>query len=247
MSIIRMEQLSRSYGRRIGVDAADLEIDEGEIFGFLGPNGAGKTTTIRILLGFLRPTRGRAQIFERDCWRESPRIKRDVGYLPGDVRLYPWLTARRALRIVGRVRGVDLTARGAELAERFCLEMNLRVQSMSRGTRQKLGLILALAHWPRLLILDEPTSGLDPNQIRGVRQTIRRLGQEKTILLSTHILQEVEAMASRVIVINEGRKVYDGTIEDIDPHHRGLDHVFADLTGHDPVTGVLVKKTDEEV
>ena len=104
----------------------------------------------------------------------------------------------------------------------------------------------ALIHEPEVLILDEPTSGLDPNQIRGVRQTMRRLGQEKTILLSTHILQEVEAMASRVIMINEGRKVYDGKIENIDPRDKGLDHVFADLTGHDPVTGVLIKSDEDE-
>jgi ABC-2 type transport system ATP-binding protein len=104
----------------------------------------------------------------------------------------------------------------------------------------------ALIHEPDVLILDEPTSGLDPNQIRGVRQTMRRLGQEKTILLSTHILQEVEAMASRVIMINEGRKVYDGKLEDIDPEKNGLDHVFANLTGHDPETGVLLKRDEDD-
>lgn len=119
------------------------------------------------------------------------------------------------------------------------------INKLSKGYRQRVGMAQALIHEPEILILDEPTSGLDPNQIRGVRQTIRRLGQEKTILLSTHILQEVEAMASRVIMINEGRKVYDGALSEIDPEHKGLDHIFADLTGHDPVTGVLLKRTEE--
>ncbi len=118
------------------------------------------------------------------------------------------------------------------------------INKLSKGYRQRVGMAQALIHEPEVLILDEPTSGLDPNQIRGVRQTMRRLGQEKTILLSTHILQEVEAMADRVIMINEGRKVYDGKLDDIDPGHIGLDHVFAELTGHDPVTGVMLKRTD---
>jgi ABC-2 type transport system ATP-binding protein len=120
------------------------------------------------------------------------------------------------------------------------------ISKLSKGYKQRVGMAQALIHEPEVLILDEPTSGLDPNQIRGVRQTMTRLGQEKTILLSTHILQEVEAMASRVIMINEGRKVYDGKLEDIDPEKNGLDHVFANLTGHDPETGVLLKRDEDD-
>ncbi len=135
-------------------------------------------------------------------------------------------------------KAVDLCALGSVIYK--------PINKLSKGYRQRVGMAQALIHEPEVLILDEPTSGLDPNQIRGVRQTMRRLGQEKTILLSTHILQEVEAMASRVIMINEGRKVYDGRLEDIDPNGVGLDHVFADLTGHDPVTGVLLKKSYDE-
>ena len=144
----------------------DLDVAEGEIFGFLGPNGAGKTTTIRLLLGFLRPSAGRAGIFGLDCWRQSPHIKRDVGYLPGDLRLYPWMTVGSAVKVFGQIRGLEMSAAGAELAERFRLETNLHVRKMSRGMRQKLGLILALAHRPRLLILDEPTSRRPTNEGR---------------------------------------------------------------------------------
>ena len=159
--VIEARQLTHSYGRRVGVRAIELRIAVGQIFGFLGPNGAGKTTTIRLLLGFLRDAGG-ATIFGHDCWRQGALILRDVGYLPGDLRLYPWLTGHRALRISQQIRGLDLSAAGRELSGLFRLEMNLRVRQMLRGMRQKLGLILALAHRPRLLVLDEPTSGLDP-------------------------------------------------------------------------------------
>ena len=130
-------------------------------------------------------------------------------------------------------KAVDLCALGSVIYK--------PINKLSKGYRQRVGMAQALIHEPEVLILDEPTSGLDPNQIRGVRQTMKRLGQEKTILLSTHILQEVEAMADRVIMINEGRKVYDGLLADIDPSGKGLDHIFADLTGHDPETGVKLK------
>src|SRR5437879_62676 len=125
------------------------------MFGFLGPNGAGKTTTIRVMLGFLRPTAGAARIFGLDCWRDSKAIKRDTGYLPGDLRLPAWMNGATALSIFGVVRGRDLTASGGDLASRFDLDLRVKVRDMSRGMRQKLGLILALAHSPRLLVLDE--------------------------------------------------------------------------------------------
>ena len=136
-------------------------------------------------------------------------------------------------------KAVDLCALGSVIYK--------PISKLSKGYRQRVGMAQALIHEPDVLILDEPTSGLDPNQIRGVRQTMKRLGEEKTILLSTHILQEVEAMADRVIMINEGRKVYDGKLKDIDPGKNGLDHVFANLTGHDPETGVkLPNSYDDE-
>jgi ABC-2 type transport system ATP-binding protein len=214
MSIIRTEQLSKCYGRRIGIEAADLNVGEGEIFGFLGANGAGKTTVIRLLLGFLRPTHGGATIFGLDCWRNSARIKRDVGYLPGDLRLYAWLTGRRGLKIVGRVRDADLSASGADLSGRFQLELDLPVRKMSRGTRQKLGLIMALAHKPRLLVLDEPTSGLDPVMQVVLANYLRELASAgHTVFFSSHTLREVETLCDRVAVVRQGRVIADESLQ----------------------------------
>lgn len=213
MSIIRTTRLSRRYGRRVGIDAVDLEIGEGETFGFLGPNGAGKTTTIRVLLGFLHPSGGLASIFGLDCWRQSRQIKRDVGYLPGDLRLYSWMTGASALATVGKIRGLDLRAEGAALAERFQLEMNISVRKMSKGMRQKLGLVLALAHRPRLLILDEPTSGLDPLMQDELARCLReRALAGATVFFSSHTLGEVENLCDRVAIVRQGRIVADESL-----------------------------------
>jgi ABC-2 type transport system ATP-binding protein len=203
---IRTSRLSRAYGQRVGIDAIDLEVGPGTVFGFLGPNGAGKTTMIRLLLGFLRPGAGEASIFGLDCWRDSAGIKRDVGYLPSDLRLYPWMTGHSALRIVGRVRGADLIGAGRALAERFELELDVRVRAMSRGTRQKLGLVLALAHRPRLIVLDEPTSGLDPLMQDELARLLReRASEGHTVFFSSHTLSEVEATCDRIAIVRRGR------------------------------------------
>ena len=215
MSIIFTEKLSRSYGRRMGIEGVNLDIGEGSIFGFLGPNGAGKTTTIRLLLGFLRPELGRAKIFGLDCWLQSPRIKREIGYLPGDLRLYPWLNTHTALKILGG-RGVMICASGAGLADRFQLEMDLRVRKMSRGMRQKLGLVMALVHKPRLLILDEPTSGLDPVMQDELAGYLRELASDgHTIFFSSHTLSEVESLCDRVAIICRGHIVADETLQSL--------------------------------
>ena len=230
MSIVSTENLTKNYGRRIGIRAVSLEILEGQIFGFLGPNGAGKTTMIRLLLGFLRPTAGKARIFGRDCWKESSGIKKDVGYLPGDLRLYPWLTGRTALGIVGRIRGMDLRRSGHELAARFSLEMNLPVHKMSRGMRQKLGLILALAHQPRLLILDEPTSGLDPIMQQRLAESLREsAAQGHTVFFSSHTLSEVEQLCDRVAIVRDGEIVADESLETLRSQaRRSVSLCFAD-------------------
>ena len=216
VSVIAVNHLTKRYGRRVGVDRVDLNVPEGSIFGFLGPNGAGKTTTIRVLLGFLRPSAGGASVFGLDCWKRSSRIKREVGYLAGDLRLYPWMTARNAIRIVGQVRKRDLTEQGRGLSDRFGLDPELRVRQMSRGMRQKLGLVLALAHAPRLLILDEPTAGLDPlmqdELYRCLREAIAR-GQ--TVFFSSHRLSEVEHLCDRVAIIRDGRIVADEPLESL--------------------------------
>ena len=214
MSALQIQSLTRRYGPRRGVESINLSVPDGSLFGFLGPNGAGKTTTIRVLLGFLRPTAGSASIFNLDCWKHSARIKRDVGYIPGDLRLYPWMTGHSALSIFGQIRGLDLMRHGRELAERLALDLSVRVRTMSKGMRQKLGLILALAHKPRMLILDEPTAGLDPlmqDQLRAELKSLAAAGH--TVFFSSHTLSEVEALCDRVAVVKEGAIVADEPLE----------------------------------
>jgi ABC-2 type transport system ATP-binding protein len=216
MSVIATRALTKRYGRRVGVDGIELDVDAGTIFGFLGPNGAGKTTTIRLLLGFLRPSAGSAAIFGHDCWRHSARVKRDVGYLPGDLRLYPWLTGESAMRLSGWMRGRDLRDSGRTLGDRFRLDMHVRVRKMSRGMRQKLGLILALAHDPKLLVLDEPTSGLDPLMQDALADELRtRAANEVTVFFSSHTLSEVEQLCDRIAIVREGRIAADETLRDL--------------------------------
>ena len=214
--LIQVDSLRRSYGSRVGVESIDLELEAGTIFGFLGPNGAGKTTTIRLLLGFLHPTGGEARVFGLDSWRDSHRIKRDVGYLPSDLRLYGWMTAESALRVAGRIRGMDLLRAGHEVAERFELEPDVRVRAMSRGMRQKLGIVLALAHRPRLLILDEPTSGLDPLMQDELARALREQAEAgRGVFLSSHTLSEVETICDRVAIVRRGRIVADESLEQL--------------------------------
>ena len=213
MSLIHLEKLTRGYGRRRGVENVSLSVAEGALFGFLGPNGAGKTTTIRVLLGFLRPTSGAARIFGLDCWRDSKTIKQNTGYLPSNLRLPSWMNGAAALSIFGAVRSLDLTAPGRALAERFDLELRVKVRDMSLGMRQKLGLILALAHAPRLLVLDEPTSALDPLMQRVLHDLLReRASEGLTVFFSSHSLGEVEQLCDRVAIVRDGQLVADESL-----------------------------------
>ncbi|MHC4697220.1 MAG: ABC transporter ATP-binding protein [Planctomycetota bacterium] len=214
MTVILTEQLTRRYGRRVGVERLSISVPAGTLFGFLGPNGSGKTTTIRVLLGLLKASEGSAAVLGFDSWRDSHRIKAEVGYLPGDLRLYPWLTCRESISIFGRARGRDLSHATLELAEDFDLEPDVRVRTMSRGMRQKLGLILALAHHPQLLILDEPTTALDPLMQEKLYRHLRALaGAGHTIFFSSHTLSEVEKLCDRVAILREGKLVADETLE----------------------------------
>lgn len=213
MSIVLTSQICLSYGRRRGISDVNLRINAGEIFGFLGPNGAGKSTTIRILLGFLKAESGSATVLNRNCWSDSPAIKRDVGYVAGDVRLYPWLTVRRALQMASRIRAQDVTVEGMKLSERFQLETDLPVRKMSRGNRQKVALVLALAHRPSLVILDEPTTGLDPLMQDTLCDCLREMATEgRAVFFSSHTLGEVESLCDRVAFVRDGQIVADETI-----------------------------------
>ncbi len=249
--MIQAENLSKFYGIFAATRDVSFEINRGEVVAFLGPNGAGKSTTMKMLTGYLAPSEGVARIAGHDMSRERLQGSRKLGYLPETGPLYPDMTPFSLLDFFAEARGMGKKEKlqQIEKAVDLCALSSViykPITKLSKGYRQRVGMAQALIHEPEVLILDEPTSGLDPNQIRGVRQTMKRLGEEKTILLSTHILQEVEAMASRVIMINEGRKVYDGKLEDIDPKKVGLDHVFADLTGHDPTTGVKLQTSELE-
>ena len=244
--VISAQQLTRHYGKRIGVEAIDLSIQRGQIFGFLGPNGAGKTTTIRLLLGFLRPTAGGAAILGLDCWVKRAAINRRVGYLPGDLRLYPWMTGHRALRVSGLIRGLDLRAAGHALSERFRLEMNLRVRKMSRGMRQKLGLILALAHKPQILVLDEPTSGLDPLVQEELADYLRELAADgHTVFFSSHTLSEVEQLCDRIAIVRDGQIVADESLESLRTRaQRSVTLIFADADSADRLVPPAFVKLD---
>ena len=213
MNAIEVRSLSKYYGGRVGVENINLAVPRGTIFGFLGPNGAGKTTTIRVLLGLLQASHGSATILENDCWTQGAKARAQAGYLPGDLRLYPWLTADAALDLMRHIRGKELVAEGKRLLSVFDLEPRVRVKNMSRGMRQKLGLILALAHRPEVAILDEPTASLDPLMQARLHQELRaRAGDGSCVFLSSHTLDEVEKLCERIAIIRDGRIVADETI-----------------------------------
>lgn len=213
MSVIRTHQLTRRYGNRRGIEQLNLIVPCGSVYGFLGPNGAGKTTAIRVMLGFLQPTEGKATIFGMDCWRESVSIKQDVGYLPGDLRLYIGMTGRDLIKWVGQVRGLDIASHAHELCEDFGLDTTQKVREMSRGTRQKLGLVLAMAHRPKLLVLDEPTGSLDPIMQQKLHHRLRDLADHgHTVFFSSHSLGEVDQLCDRVAIIREGRLVTEQSL-----------------------------------
>jgi len=233
-SIIRTEKLTKSYGSHRGIVDVDLEVQRGEVFGFLGPNGAGKTTTIRVLLDLIRPTSGKAYVFDIESSVDPTSIHRRIGYLPGEFALYDRLTGRQTLEYFGNLRGGVDRAYQAELIERFDLDASRRFREYSKGNKQKVGLVAALQHRPELLLLDEPTSGLDPL----VQQTFFGLLRERvkdgaTAFLSSHILSEVERSCDRVAIIRDGRLVQVDRVDALrDLAHHQVELRFA---GEPPV------------
>lgn len=206
-TVIQTTGLTKTYhGGVKALDNLSLEVRQGEIFGYLGPNGAGKSTTIRILMDFIRPTSGQASIFGLDAQRDSLALRRRIGFIPGELTLWPGQTGRRIVEYWGRVRGGLDERYVAELTERLSLDLSLRVRDYSTGNKRKLGLVLALMHRPELLILDEPTSGLDPL----MQQTFNELMREwraagRTVFLSSHVLSEVQAICDRVAILRHGQ------------------------------------------
>ena len=233
--MIEAEGLSKFYGSFAASRDVTFSINQGEVAAFLGPNGAGKSTTMKLLTGYLAPSEGIARIAGYDMATERQAGAKRLGYLPENGPLYADMTPRSLLQFFGDMRGMS----PRKFDERFQSVVHLcnletvlgkPIGKLSKGFRQRVGMAQALLHDPDVLILDEPTAGLDPNQIREVRKMIRELGASKTILLSTHILQEVEAMCNRVVFINEGRLVFDGTPENLRAEQTDLDERFHELT-----------------
>ena len=213
---IAIEDLVKTFGRTRALDGLDLTVDTGEVHGFLGPNGAGKSTTIRILLGLLRADAGRARLLGGDPWRDVATLHRRLAYVPGDVTLWPNLSGGEVIDLLGRLRGGLNEQRRADLLERFDLDPTKKGRTYSKGNRQKVALVAALAADVELLILDEPTSGLDPVVGEAFRECIaEERASGRTVLLSSHILSEVEALCDRVSIIRAGRTVDSGTLTDL--------------------------------
>jgi ABC-2 type transport system ATP-binding protein len=214
--VIAAAGLSKDYGSGRGVFGLDLEVGRGEVFGFLGPNGAGKSTTMRLLLDLIKPTSGSARVLGLDTARESVEIRRRVGFLPGDLAMYPKLTGRAVLEYFAQLRGgVDPRVRDS-LAERFAADLDRPVRQLSTGNRQKIGLIQAFMHEPELLILDEPIAGLDPLVQQSFHALLREVTTAgRTVFLSSHTLSEVERVTHRLAILREGRLMVVDTLENL--------------------------------
>ncbi|HEY6628610.1 MAG TPA: ABC transporter ATP-binding protein [Acidimicrobiia bacterium] len=215
-NVISTKGLTKKYGQTIGLDGLDLEIAEGEVHGFLGPNGAGKTTTIRILLGLIKADGGEVTLFGRDPWSEATDLHRRLAYVPGDVNLWPNLTGGEVIDLLSRLRGGLDVAKKDMLLERFDLDPRKKGRTYSKGNRQKVALIAALASDVELLILDEPTAGLDPLMEAEFRACVNEdRHQGRTVLLASHILAEVEALCDRVSIVRAGKTVESGTLTEL--------------------------------
>ncbi len=213
---ISTDRLTKRYGKTVAVDALDLTVENGEAYGYLGPNGAGKTTTIRLLLGLHRPTGGRAELFGIDAWRNPVEAHRRLAYVAGEPFLWPSLTGAEALEFLGRLHGGADAAYRDQLVARFELDTGKKIRSLSKGNRQKVQLIAALATRAELLLLDEPTSGLDPLMEKTFRDCVLEAKERgQTVFLSSHILSEVEALCDRVGILRQGRLVDQGTLTEL--------------------------------
>ncbi|WP_374927903.1 ATP-binding cassette domain-containing protein [Kytococcus sedentarius] len=227
--VIEVEGLVKTFGRHRALDGLDLEVRAGEVHGFLGPNGSGKSTTIRVLLGLMHADAGTARLFGGDPWSDAVELHRRLAYVPGDVTLWPGLSGGQCIDVLARAHGSIDEKRRAELVERFELDTAKRARDYSKGNRQKVSLVAALASRSELLVLDEPTSGLDPLMEQVFQDVVReRRAEGATVLLSSHILSEVEALADRVSIIRAGRTVTTGSLADLRQHTSSRVHAVTD-------------------
>ena len=233
--MIEAQGLSKYFGSFAAIENVNFRVNQGEVVAFLGPNGAGKSTTMKLLTGYLAPSSGLAYIGGHNMTTDRLAGSARLGYLPENGPLYPDMSPRALLDFFADARGLSGGRKRQRIEEVIDLcalsaVVGKPIGKLSRGYRQRVGMAHVLLHEPDVLIMDEPTAGLDPNQIHEVRETIRKLGKSKTILLSTHILQEVHAMAGRVLFIDEGRLIYDGTVAELTKDGKSLDDQFRKLT-----------------
>ncbi len=227
--VVHASGLVKRFGDFSALDGLDLQVRRGEVHGFLGPNGAGKTTTIRILLGLMRKSGGEISLFGQDPWHRAAPLHRRLAYVPGDVTLWPGLSGGQCIDVLAQVHGGIRADRREKLIERFDLDLSKRARDYSKGNRQKVSLIAALAADVEMLVLDEPTSGLDPLMEQAFQEIIRdRAAEGVTVLLSSHILAEVEALADRVSIIRKGKTVTTGTLADLRRHTRTKIHAVTE-------------------
>lgn len=236
---IVIENLTKKYGNQKAVDNISLRVATGEILGFLGPNGAGKTTTMKIITSFIAADEGEVYIGGKSLRDDPQEIKRHIGYLPENNPLYQEMPVIDYLEFCARIHNIERARVGSRVVEMIRItglnsEKHKKIAELSKGFRQRVGLAQAMIHDPEILILDEPTSGLDPNQIAEIRKLIRELGREKTVILSTHILPEVEATCDRIFIINKGKLVADGTSESLRKQAQGSDILRVRIEDGDP-------------
>ncbi|MBF0431989.1 MAG: ATP-binding cassette domain-containing protein [Fibrobacteria bacterium] len=235
--MIKVDSLSKRYGRVLAVDNISFNIEKGEVVGLLGPNGAGKTTTMKMLTSFLPCTAGRITVDGLDVFGDSLKVRQRIGYLPENCPLYMDMEVEQFLKFCAEIRGIDSSKR-KKAVDKMIAECDLKkvthkiISHLSKGYRQRVGLAQAMIHDPDILIMDEPTSGLDPNQIRDILNLINNLGQQKTVIHSTHILTEAESTSKRILIINNGKIVGEGTPEQLSAQSAGT-AVFAAIKGED--------------
>ena len=247
--MIKIENLTKYYGATLAVDSVSFEVQKGEVVGLLGPNGAGKTTTMRIITCYLKPTAGRVTIEDFDIFEQPIEVRKLIGYLPENCPLYPEMNVLDYLNYIAELRQIPRSERSKRVHEMIGVTsigdvLHKDIGELSKGYRQRVGLAQAMVHDPEILILDEPTSGLDPNQIVEIRQLIRDIGREKTIILSTHILPEVSATCNRVLIISDARMVASGTPDELVSRAQGAEVITAGIKGPEEAIFESLRQAD---